>query len=460
MKTRIISSILALLVSAGITATAQNRPDEYLGLPGDNLNLYAVMKLFQNSETLEGFERSLNDEASRINNLDLNGDNLIDYIMVTDYVDRDVHTIVLQVALNRNEKQDVAVFTVQRFSNKSVQIQLIGDAALYGNNYIVEPIYDDNSGETANPGYIGSTYYTQNITVVRTTPYEIAAWPLIRFIYLPHYVCWHSSWYWGYYPSYWHPWRPFYWDYYYGYHYNWYNDYYSHYRHCDHFRYTRYNDFYYSSIRSHSPQVSHRIMEGSYKTTYSHPEQRRDGEALYSRMHSGRNSGVADNNTINSRDRRSSSESTRARTITGNNSGTERRTINSGTTRSKSNPSLDQNAGTSRRSYATAAERSSSSTYSGRNDGGAHRSINSVTVKSGENRSSGKDVITSHRSSAPSASRSFPDNRRESAGSSRQSQSRESASNHRNIRESNSQNSANRKSDTKGSENDRSARRK
>src|SRR5512139_209821 len=132
MKKLIITSILALLVSAGSALMAQDYPDEYLGLPGDNLNLYAVMKLFQESETLEGFERNLNNENSRINNLDLNGDNLIDYITVSDYVNGNVHTIVLRVALSRNETQDVAVFTVERFRDGSVQIQLIGDEALYG----------------------------------------------------------------------------------------------------------------------------------------------------------------------------------------------------------------------------------------------------------------------------------------------------------------------------------------
>ncbi|NSW95826.1 MAG: hypothetical protein HPY62_14045, partial [Bacteroidales bacterium] len=64
------------MVATGTAAVTQDWPEEYLGLPGDNLNLYAVMKLFQESETLEGFERSLNDENSRINNLDLNGDNM------------------------------------------------------------------------------------------------------------------------------------------------------------------------------------------------------------------------------------------------------------------------------------------------------------------------------------------------------------------------------------------------
>ena len=80
MKKLILSTILAALVALGTTAKAQEYPDEYLGLPGDNLNLYAVMKLFQESETLEGFERNLNAQDSKINNLDLNNDNLVDYI--------------------------------------------------------------------------------------------------------------------------------------------------------------------------------------------------------------------------------------------------------------------------------------------------------------------------------------------------------------------------------------------
>ena len=177
MKT--IHAIYTFIVFAAATSfvTAQDYPDEYLGLPGDNLNLYAVMNLFQESETLEKFELNLNSEESMINNLDLNGDNLIDYITVSDYVDGNVHNIVLRAALDRNEQQDVAVFVVESLSNGAVQIQLIGDEALYGPNYIVEPIY----AETPNPGYTG-TVYRRNVNVVTTTYYDIATWPLIRFI--------------------------------------------------------------------------------------------------------------------------------------------------------------------------------------------------------------------------------------------------------------------------------------
>ena len=116
MKNLIITSILAVLITSATTVRAQDYPREYLGLPGDNLNLYAVMDLFRNSETLERFERNLNDPNSRINNLDLNGDNLVDYITISDYIDRKVHTIVLRAVLGRNEYQDVAVFMVQKLA--------------------------------------------------------------------------------------------------------------------------------------------------------------------------------------------------------------------------------------------------------------------------------------------------------------------------------------------------------
>ena len=37
--------------------------------------------------------------------------------------------------------------------------------------------------------------------------------------------------------------------------------------------------------RSYSPEVSHRISNGVYKTTYSRPEQRRGGEELFAKKH-------------------------------------------------------------------------------------------------------------------------------------------------------------------------------
>ncbi len=278
MKKLVYILMVPLMIAASSVSNAQDYAEARLGLPGDNLNLFAVMKLFQESETLEGFERTLNDQDSRINNLDLNGDNYIDYIRVIDQPDGKVHVIVLQVAINALENQDVAVFIVQQEGNNQVTIQLIGDEALYGKNYIVEPNYEF-AGETPNPGYTGRTTVVQGQTVVvnRVSTVEVAAWPLIRFMFLPTYMVWHSPFYWGYYPSYWRPWTPYYWDYYYGYHYNWYPHYYGYYRHYNDYRYPRYHSYYYGSRRNYSPYVATNISRGTYRTTYSHPETRQEG---------------------------------------------------------------------------------------------------------------------------------------------------------------------------------------
>ena len=365
MKKFIITSVLLAMFAICSPIMGQDQQEEYLGLPGDNLNLYAVMKLFRESETLEGFEKNLNDENSRINNLDLNGDNFIDYIRVIDYIDGNVHNIVLQVAVDRKENQDLAVFTVERFSDGQVQIQLTGDEELYGRDYIIEPIFDEaNFGQTRNPGYAGNTgrINGRNVNITRTTPVEIANWPVVRFIYLPSYVTWHSSWYWDYYPSYWHPWQPHYWHYYSGYHDNWYNDYYGNYRRWEHHRYHRWNDFYYSGRRSHSPNVNVRIQAGNYKTTYSHPDQRRDGEAMYAKTHPDKSNRRSENSSGNNTERRSVSKSTPDRNSTSSGNSTNRRSNTNVIDKSVKNRPSEQNTGTTRRSSSTVTKQNEDKT--------------------------------------------------------------------------------------------------
>jgi len=396
MKKLLITSTLAFLATAWSMVGAQDYPAEYLGLPGDNLNLYATMKLFQESETLESFEKNLNDEKSRINNLDLNGDNYIDYIMVIDYVDGDNHSIVLRAALNKDETQDVAVFTVQRLRDGSVQVQLVGDEALYGKNYIIEPIYAE-SGETPNPGYIGNSGNNSNVAVVRTTTYEVAAWPVVRYIYLPTYTSWHSSWYWGYYPSYWNPWRPFYWHTYYGYHYNYHNHYYGHYRSWNYNRCNNYNNIYYSSIRTYSPRVSARINNGNYRNTYSRPDLRKDGDVLYARTKSGNNARTRDNASIDGR-RTNSSQSAQSRSIESNRSGVERSSATNVTRRTDSGSSVNQGAENSRKSTTVRTNRNSENNSAGIATDVSRRVSTNVATRFTESSNADRESNTSRKS--------------------------------------------------------------
>jgi hypothetical protein len=414
MKKLVITSTLTFLATAWSMVGAQDYPAEYLGLPGDNLNLYATMKLFQESETLESFEKNLNDENSRINNLDLNGDNYIDYIMVIDYVNGDTHSIVLRAALNKNETQDVAVFTVQRLRDGEVQVQLVGDEALYGKNYIIEPIYAD-SGETPNPGYIGNSGNTSKVTIVRTTTYEVAAWPVVRYIYLPTYVSWHSSWYWGYYPTYWNPWRPFYWHTYYGYHYNWHNHYYRHYRTWNYNRCNIYNNFYYNNVRSYSARVNYRIKSGHYNTTYSRPDLRKDGEALYARTRSGHNARTRDNASGSSVNQRTENPRNSTTVATGRNVGNNsagkateisRRVSTNASARFDAGSNAARETNTSRKSAEVSNNRAVKSTSVGRNNGSAPRSSANVSSRNVSSTREAPRSVSSRSSSGQSQTKS------------------------------------------------------
>jgi hypothetical protein len=393
MKKLIYTTILAFLLTGGSAMRAQERPEEYLGLPGDNLNLYAVMKLFQESETLEGFERKLNEENSRINNLDLNGDNQVDYITVSDYTEGNVHTIVLRTALSRRETQDIAVFTVEKLRNGEVRIQLIGDEALYGRDYIIEPNY----AETPNPGYMGRP---SNVTVVTTTYYEVSAWPVVRFIFLPSYIVWRSAWYWDYYPVYWHPWHPCYWHYYYGYHYNWYPNYYQYYRHAPHVHYAYYHDHYYNHMRTYSPTVNTRIREGNYRATYSHPESRREGEALYTRTNPGRTTRTQTGITNGTETRRVSSQPADNRRTTLSGTGNERRSNDYMAERTRQGSSSVQNNGTVRRPSTTSTGRTTTTRPP------EQHATTSRRPNTGSDQGSSARPVTTQRSGSPSRSSS------------------------------------------------------
>lgn len=270
MKNLILSLVVIVTSLLSLPLFSQNNNEPVaLGLPGDNLNLYAVLEVFQKSPTLEGFEKAINDKESKINNLDLNNDNTIDYIQVFSYKEGNTHSIVLRVAINNKEYQDVAVIEVDKNKSGKIMVQIIGDEELYGKNYIVEPAVV-NISETPNPGF------TTEKTVIVNNTYSITNlngngflyvndWPVIIHLFSPAFSVYVSPWYWGYYPVYWHPWPPVYYYNYWGYH----NHYYRNYR----YRRAAYigNPVHYSNYtrrRISSPTVIQNRRDGRYNTTY------------------------------------------------------------------------------------------------------------------------------------------------------------------------------------------------
>lgn len=218
------------------TFYSQNNPylkSDSLGLPGDNLNLNAVLDLFKNSESIQDFEKQLNTSNNKVNNLDLNNDGKTDYIKVQEYGKSDNHTLVLQDILDSNEIQDVAVINVSKKDDGNVKVQIIGDKQLYGNNYIIEPNTQFNVADspTITPQQQDTLQKKTNVIVNNTnqnnTPivnnnyvtnnyysggnyYRPSAWSIIRLMFMPNYTYWISPYYWGYYPYWWSPWAPVY----------------------------------------------------------------------------------------------------------------------------------------------------------------------------------------------------------------------------------------------------------
>ncbi len=144
----------------------------------DNLDLRAVASMFGESANLQDFERRLNDPKYQISNLDLNGDNEVDYLRVIESVENRTHVVIIQAVLDRDVYQDIATIDVERDNYNKVSVQVVGNTYLYGANYIYEPVY------SVVP-VIYSSFWVTN--------------------YRPY--C--STWYWGYYPTYYRAWNPY-----------------------------------------------------------------------------------------------------------------------------------------------------------------------------------------------------------------------------------------------------------
>ncbi len=246
-------------------AFSQNQQDG-LGLPGDNLNLSAVLDLFQQAKTLEQFEADLNSESYKINNLDLDYDGRTDYIKVIDYPDGKLHSIVLQVDINKNESQDVAVIYTEKKNNGEVDIQIVGDESLYGKNYVIDLGNNNQNSGTYNPGYSGNVVYDNGYDNYNYV--SPSSWNIIVYMYTPSYTRWYSPWYWGYYPRRWNPWRPFFWNDYYYHCYNNYGWQYRNYCYGTRNRFYGHHSHWYGRNRHRSSIYNNNRQRGLYTKTY------------------------------------------------------------------------------------------------------------------------------------------------------------------------------------------------
>ena len=249
-----IMLIMALFLPSQLLYAQDKASADSTGLPGDNFSLQGALELFKKSSSLEDFEKRLNDKSNNVNNLDLNGDDKVDYVKVTDKMDKDAHAIVLRVNVNAKESQDIAVIAVEQTGAKSAVVQIIGDKEIYGEEVIVEPLDKDESS-VVSPRSKGP-YAPEVRSVIIIV--NVWHWPVIQYMYMPDYMAWHSPWYWGYYPPYWNPWRPYPWHYHYQHSMHYYN-------HC-HVVYvhrTTHARNVYNPYRQSSPTVNRRIAQNN-----------------------------------------------------------------------------------------------------------------------------------------------------------------------------------------------------
>ncbi|HVY74936.1 MAG TPA: hypothetical protein VG890_08915 [Puia sp.] len=202
MKKYLLLSLIIATHLFALPGHAQSKQDTAaLGMAGDNLDLYAVLDLFQKSKTIEGFEKSLNDEKTKINNLDLDLNKKVDFIKVVTKKDGNSYTFILQVDVSKKETQDVAVILLDKDKNGKVSLQIVGDEDLYGKDYVIEP--KGNSSITANPGYVGPD--PVKVDVPASTTVVVQSAPIVQYVYSPAYVPYVPPYYYGFYP----PWFGF-----------------------------------------------------------------------------------------------------------------------------------------------------------------------------------------------------------------------------------------------------------
>ena len=179
-------SLSFLRADQTVTVTATNSDIS------QDLDLKTVATLFGQAKDLEQFEQLLNNPASAFSNLDLNGDGNVDYLRVIETADQSRHLVVIQAVLAKDVYQDVAsIFVEKDPDSESVTVQVIGDEYIYGADYIIEPVY-----------------------IYRPIIYD--------WFWGPSWVCWHSPFYWDYWPTWWHPYHciahHLYWDHCYWHH--------------------------------------------------------------------------------------------------------------------------------------------------------------------------------------------------------------------------------------------------
>lgn len=249
--------VFSLILANNLSAKDVNAADS-TGLAGDNFSLQGAMELFKKAKSPEAFETALNSEKNNVNNLDLNEDGKTDYVKVKDIGANQSRVLVMQVDVNGNETQDIAVITIEKTGDATATIQIKGAEALYGKDLLIEPVEEKSKGGKGGPDAALETYFVW---------VNVWYWPCVQYVYMPSYTFWYSPWYWDYYPTWWSPWyvRPWRAHYHACYHYQPYYHQVYEYRNYDAYAL-------YGPRMSTSPSVQNRYERSNYKSNQDRQE--------------------------------------------------------------------------------------------------------------------------------------------------------------------------------------------
>lgn len=111
--------------------TAEKQAEVILKEYSKGLDLDAVTALAKKAKDAADFERLLNSQTEAVNNIDLNDDNKVDYINVTEYGSGDRRGFSLTTEISSGKTQEIATIDFQKEGEKTT-MQTTGNPSLYG----------------------------------------------------------------------------------------------------------------------------------------------------------------------------------------------------------------------------------------------------------------------------------------------------------------------------------------
>ena len=174
-------------------------------LQGEDFDLEALPGVLEGISTFEELEEAINKEGNDVNNIDLDGDDEVDYVMIQMENDGDTYVAFLRVAMSDTEFQDIATIEMEKQSATTASFQIVGDESLYGADYILEPdggVVDISESSSGSSGGKGGP------SVLLVPPPPAVRVTICVGVFRPGFRLFISPWGFHRHPVWFRPWRP------------------------------------------------------------------------------------------------------------------------------------------------------------------------------------------------------------------------------------------------------------